>query len=101
MWFKNGQICLRIRKHDNNKVDVRVSERGLFVFCGVGVPSSSTDSSTAWKHTHGYDRASVVRGADFCLCGFNGYRVSVEQRVTGITADVGRLAGRQVAKAVA
>lgn len=78
-----------------------VSERGLFVFNGVGVPSCSTDSSIAWKHTHGYDKASVVRGADFCLFGFNGYRVSVEQRVARITADVGRLAGRQVAKAVA
>lgn len=78
-----------------------MSERGLFVFHGVGVPSYSTDSSSARKHTRGYDRASFVRGADFCLCGFNGYRVSVEQRVARITADIGRLAGRQVAQAVA
>jgi hypothetical protein len=78
-----------------------VSERSLFVFHGVGVPSCSTDSSTAWKHTHGYHRASFVSGEDFCLCGFSGYRVSVEQRVARITADIGRLAGRQVAKAVA
>jgi len=78
-----------------------VPERGLFVLHGVGVPSCSTDSSTVWTHTHLYDRASFVRGADFCLCIFSGYRVSVEQRVATITADIGRLAGRQVAKAVA
>jgi hypothetical protein len=79
----------------------QVSERALFVFHEVGVPSCSTDSSTAWKHTHGYDRASFVRRADFCLCSFNDYRVSVEQRVAIITADIGRIAGRQVAQAVA
>ena len=78
-----------------------MSEKGLFVLDGVVVPSCSTDSSTAWKHTHGYCRASFVRGADFCLWVFSGYRVLVEQRVTRITADFGRLAGRQVAKAVA
>jgi hypothetical protein len=72
-------------------------QSGLFVLRGVG----AADGSTAWKHTHCYDRASFVRDADFCLCGFNGYRVSVEQRVTRITADIGRLAGWQVAQAVA
>ena len=70
------------------------TERGLFVLHG-GVPSCSTDSST------GYDRASFVRGSDCCLCVVSGYRVPVEQRVARITADIGRLAGRQVAKAVA
>jgi len=37
----------------------------------------------------------------FVCVGFTGYRISVEQRVARITADIGRIAGRQVAQAVA